>query len=115
MKAGDMYFVSGQVGVDPETKEAAADITAQTEQVMHNIEAVLSSQKLTMDNVVKTTIFVADMGDFADVNAVYEQYFTDPKPARATVAVKELPRVASKPILVEIEVVATTTKRSLDD
>ncbi|MEK7152903.1 MAG: Rid family detoxifying hydrolase [Patescibacteria group bacterium] len=108
-KAGDLYFVSGQIGVDPATKTASADIAEQTHQVFANLKDVLTSVGLDLDRVVKTTIFLTDMADFAVVNEVYVGYFAEPRPARGTVAVKELPRVAGDiPIKIEIEAVAST-------
>lgn len=114
VKTGNLYFVSGQVGIDPETGDASNDIAKQTSQVMCNLEAALSRYDLSMDNVVKTTIYVTDMEYFKQVNEIYEGFFSDPKPARATVAVKELPRVSESPLLVEIEAVASDHGR-LDD
>lgn len=111
VKTGNLYFVSGQVGIDPDTGDAPSDISEQTSQVMCNLEAALSRYDLNMDSIVKTTIYVTDMEHFAKVNEIYEGFFSDPKPARATVAVKELPRVASKPLLVEIEAVASDPGR----
>lgn len=106
-QAGNMYFVSGQVGVNPNTKTAPADVTGQTEQVLANLKNVLATVDLTLNDVVKTTIYVTDMGTFADINAVYEQYFDAPRPARSTVGVRELPHVAGDTtLLVEIEAVA---------
>ena len=105
--AGNLYFVSGQVGIDPESKKAPADIKAQTEQVILNIKAVLDTKNLSLDNVVKTTVYVTDMADFAAMNEVYANYFDSVKPARATVAVKELPRVGGDvDIVIEIDAVA---------
>jgi len=111
VKTGNLYFVTGQVGIDPDTGDAPSDISEQTSQVMCNLEAALSRYDLNMDSIVKTTIYVTDMEHFAKVNEIYEGFFSDPKPARATVAVKELPRVASKPLLVEIEAVASDPGR----
>lgn len=106
-KAGSTYYISGQVGIDPKTKAAENDISAQTRQVMENMRAVLASENLTMNDVVRCGIFVTDMGDFAKVNAVYETFFDAPRPARSTVCVRELPRVAGDtPVLVEIDAVA---------
>jgi len=115
IKSGHLYFVSGQIGVDPESGDTPADVSSQTSQVMCNIEAALSRFDLGMDNIVKTTIYVTDMADFGKVNEIYEGFFADPKPARATVAVKELPRVAKRPLLVEIEAVASDHKRTDDE
>jgi len=103
VKSGQMLYCSGQIPLDPATGEmVAGDITAQTERVMKNITAVLSAAGAGFDDVVKTTIYLVDMGDFASVNKVYGNYFNTHKPARSTVAVKSLPRGA----LVEIEVIA---------
>ena len=106
IKAGTSYYVSGQVGVDPSTKTCVADITSQTRQVMANMKDVLSTVGLDMSNVVKTTVFLADMGDFAAMNDEYVIHFDEPRPARSTVAVKELPRLADTLLLVEVEAVA---------
>ncbi|MGM9800464.1 MAG: RidA family protein [Muribaculaceae bacterium] len=100
--AGPFLFISGQIPVNPETGAIAEGITAQTAQSIANIKAILAEAGLTIDNVVKTTVFLADMGDFAAMNAVYAENFTAPFPARSAVAVKELP----KQVLVEIEVIA---------
>ena len=104
VKSGQMLYCSGQIPLDPATGEmVSGDITDQTGRVMKNITAVLSAAGAGFDNVVKTTIYLVDMGDFASVNEVYGHYFNTHKPARSTVAVKSLPRGA----LVEIEVIAT--------
>jgi len=103
VKSGNMLYCSGQIPLDPATGEmVSGDITDQTGRVMKNITAVLSAAGAGFDNVVKTTIYLVDMGDFASVNEVYGHYFNTHKPARSTVAVKSLPRSA----LVEIEVIA---------
>ena len=95
-------FISGQIPVNPATGEIPEGIEAQAAQSMANIKAILAEAGLTMDNVVKTTVFLADMSLFADMNKVYAENFTAPFPARSAVAVKELP----KQVLVEIEVIA---------
>ncbi len=100
--AGSFVFISGQIPVNPETGNIPEGITAQTAQSISNIKAILAEAGLSVDNVVKTTVFLADMGDFAAMNAVYAENFTSPFPARSAVAVKELP----KQVLVEIEVIA---------
>ena len=100
--SGDMLFASGQLGIDPVTGEFPEGVTAQTEQVFRNIKAILAEAGFTIDQVVKTTCFLADMGDFAAMNAVYEQQFTGAFPARSAFAVKTLPKNS----LVEIEVIA---------
>lgn len=106
-RAGNFFFVAGQVGVDPDTRTAQAGVIEQTTQVLENLKHVLATAGLTMDDVVKTTIFLADMSDFASVNDVYVGYFNEPRPTRSTVCAKELPRVGGEvPILVEIDAVA---------
>ena len=115
VKSGDLYFVSGQVGVSPETGDAPTDIQSQTSQVMMNMKDVLARYQLDMDNVVKTTIYVTDMEHFGKVNEIYQGFFGTPRPARATVAVKELPRVAKTKLLVEIEAIASTSKRDVSE
>lgn len=100
--AGSFIYTSGQLPIDPATGLMAADITGQTKQSLSNVKAILEGAGVTMDNVIKTTVFLADMGDFAAMNAVYETFFSAPYPARSAVAVKTLPKNA----LVEIEVIA---------
>ena len=103
VRAGDLVFCSGQIALDPATGEmVTGDVMLQTERVMTNIAAVLAAAGTGFDNVVKTTIFLVEMGDFAAVNEVYGRSFPNHKPARSTVAVRNLPRGA----LVEIEVTA---------
>lgn len=105
-KAGDYFFVSGQVGVDPKTKKAGETIEEQTEQVLENLKALVEAEGLSMANVVKTTIYLTDMGDFNAVNKIYPEFFYPPRPARAAVGVNELPRVAGgTKVLIEIEAV----------
>ena len=99
---GSFVFISGQIPVNPATGEIPEGIEAQAAQSMANIKAILAKAGLTMDNVVKTTVFLADMSLFADMNKVYAENFTAPFPARSAVAVKELP----KQVLVEIEIIA---------
>lgn len=103
VKANGMLFCSGQIALDPATGEiVAGGVAAETERVMENIAAVLAAAGTGFDRVVKTTVFLADMGDFGVVNEIYGRCFVDHKPARSTVAVRSLPRGA----LVEIEVLA---------
>ncbi len=100
--AGDFLYLSGMMPIDPETGALEpADISLQAQRIMKNVEAVLAEAGLTQENVVKTTCFLSDMGNFAAFNAVYGAYFTS-KPARSCVAVRELPKSA----LVEVEVIA---------
>jgi 2-iminobutanoate/2-iminopropanoate deaminase len=103
IRAGDFVFLSGQIPLDPATGEMVTDgIAAQTRRVMENLRAVLSAAGASFEQVVRTTIFLADLGDFGAVNAVYGEYFPGEPPARATVQVAALPRGA----LVEIDAVA---------
>ncbi len=100
---GNMLYASGQLGLDPATGNfVPGGVTEQTEQVFKNIRAILEEAGLTIANVVKTTCFLADMSDFAAMNAVYEKQFTGDFPARSAVAVKTLPKNG----LVEIEIIA---------
>ncbi|MDR1682334.1 MAG: RidA family protein [Candidatus Symbiothrix sp.] len=104
IRTGNFVFLSGQLGIDPATGNfVEGGVTEQTEQVFKNIKAVLSEAGLNLDNVVKTTVFLSDMQDFASMNTVYENHFTDPYPARSAVAVKTLPKNG----LVEIEVIVS--------
>ncbi|KYG65444.1 reactive intermediate/imine deaminase [Bdellovibrio bacteriovorus] len=103
VQMGDFLFCSGQISIDPKTNEVfTGDIKTQTQMVMKNIEAVLTAGGMNFSNIVKTTIFITNMNDFATVNEVYAQYFKDAPPARSTVAVAGLP----KGVNVEIEVLA---------
>ncbi len=102
MRAGGYLFASGQLGLDPATGNLRDGIEAQTRQALSNIKAVLAEAGADMDDVVKTTIFLADMADFATVNALYAEMFQQEPPARSTVQVAALPKNG----LVEIEVVA---------
>lgn len=102
VKAGNLIFVSGQLPIDAATGEMPSDIKTQTAQSIKNIKAILSEAGASLDNVVKTTVFLADMSLFAPMNEVYAEYFNATYPARAAFAVKELPKKA----LVEIEVIA---------
>lgn len=99
---GAFVFASGQIPINPTTGEIPAGIEQQTAQAIANVKAILAAAGLTIDNVVKTTVFLADMGEFAEMNKVYAQHFTEPFPARSAVAVKDLP----KAVRVEIEVIA---------
>ena len=102
---GSELFCSGQIALDPQTGElVGGDATAQTQRVIENLGAVLCAAGYSFADVVKTTIFLIDMNDFAAVNAVYEKYFDATKPARSTVAVAALPRGAR----VEIDCIART-------
>lgn len=101
---GDFVYTSGQIAINPATGEVeAADIVGQTEQIMKNLGEVLLASGSSFEKAVKTTCFLADMGDFAAFNEVYGKYFTG-KPARSCVAVRTLP----KNVLAEVEVIAST-------
>ena len=103
IQVGNLVFASGQIPIDPATGNfVAGGVREQARQLLTNVKAILDEAGLTLDNVVKTTVFLADMNDFADVNAVYAEFFAEPYPARSAVAVKTLPKGA----LVEIEVIA---------
>ncbi len=103
IRVGPFLFLSGQIGIDPETgRLVEGGIREQTEQVLKNLEAVLAAAQASLSNVVKTTVYLADLGEFQQMNEVYAQYFSSWKPARATVEVSRLPMGAR----VEIEAVA---------
>ena len=102
ISVGDLFFTSGQIALDPATGAVVGqDIAAQTQQVMRNLAALLEAAGTDFTKVIKTTCFLADMGDFAVFNEIYAQYFTG-KPARSCVAVKTLP----KNVLVEVDTIA---------
>lgn len=103
IRAGQFLFLSGQVGFDPATGQLVpGGISEQTHRILQNIAAILSAAGLSFDHVVKTTVFLADMNDFAAMNDIYASYFKSPAPARSTVQAARLPRDAR----VEIEVIA---------
>jgi len=103
IKTGNILFLSGQIGLIPKTMEfKGPDIIAQTEQVFDNMDAVLQEAGMTFDNIVKTTVLLADMNDFTKMNSVYVKFFREPYPARAAYAVATLPKCAK----VEIEAIA---------
>ena len=103
IKAGHLLFLSGQIPLDPSTGAiVAGGIQAQTEQVMRNIAALLEAAGAGFEHVVRTTVFLVDMNEFAAMNAVYAMFVKDPPPARATVEVSRLPR----DVRVEIDVIA---------
>ncbi len=102
IRSGDMVFCSGQLGIDPSTGELVEGVEAQAERALRNLQSVLDAAGLGWDDVVKTTIFLADMADFAAVNAVYARFMPDPPPARSTIQVAALPKAG----LVEIEAIA---------
>ena len=103
IRIGDFLYTSGQISLDPETMEMiTGDIEVETEKVLKNIEAILKEDGLSLNNIIKTTVYLTDLSEFARMNQVYENFFTDTKPARACVQVAALPKGAK----VEIDVVA---------
>ena len=95
VRAGDLLFVSGQVPIDPETgKLIDGDAAAQTHRVLRSLDAIVRAAGATLDDVVKTTVYLADMNDFVTMNRVYATWFADPAPARAAVQVARLPKDA---------------------
>ena len=102
IEVGNLVITSGQLPINPATGEMPSDIEGQAHQSLQNVKAILEAAGTSLNNVVKTSVFLADMNDFAAMNTVYAQYFTEPYPARSAVAVKTLPKNA----LVEIEVMA---------
>ena len=103
IQMGDFLFTSGQLGIIPETGELAQGVEAQTEWALKNLGAILEQAGMSYANVLKTTVFVADLADFAKVNAIYQQYFEGTYPARSCVQVAALPKGG----LVEIECIAS--------
>ena len=103
VRIGDLLFSAGQIPLDPLSGNlVAGDITAQTERVLQNVKVILDDQQLTFANVLKTTVFLTNLADFAAMNEVYAKYFTSDFPARSTIQVAALPKGAN----VEIEIVA---------
>ena len=102
VKAGNIVFTSGQLGIIPETGELAEGVEAQAEQAIQNIQVVLEEAGYTLNDVVKTTVFLADMKDFATINVIYAKYFNENKPARSCVQAAALPKGG----LFEMEVIA---------
>jgi 2-iminobutanoate/2-iminopropanoate deaminase len=106
-EVGNLLFVSGQVGVNPANGAAPKDVAGQTERALLNLENLLQKARASLDDVIKTTVFLTDMANVEAMNTVYEQRFGMPRPTRSTVGVKELPRMAGDTeLLVEIEAVA---------
>ena len=103
VRVGDLLFCAGQIPLDPATGQLVpGDIKAQTQRVLENVKCILDDQGLTFANVVKSTVFLTNLAEFAGMNEIYSQYFTGDFPARSTIQVAALPRAAS----VEIEVIA---------
>lgn len=104
IRAGDFLFLSGQIPIDPATGErVTGDVKRQTQQVLNNLKGILESQGMGMENVVKVTVFLKDMGSFSQMNEVYATYFSSQPPARSTVEVSGL----AKNVDVEIEAIAS--------
>ena len=107
-----VVYISGHTGTDLQTKLIAKDITSQTRYCLNAIAATLANHGLTMQDVIKTTVFLKDMDDFAAMNEEYAKHFDQPYPARSTVEVACLPKIAlNAPLLVEIEAIAVRTSR----
>lgn len=104
IEAGDFIYISGQIGINPETGEVAEGIEVQTNQVMHNLQAILTEAGTDVSQVVKFTIYIDSMDNFATVNDIYGGYLSKPYPARATVEVSKLP----KNVLIEMDAVVYT-------
>jgi 2-iminobutanoate/2-iminopropanoate deaminase len=102
IRSGELVFTAGQIGLDPATGELVDGVAEQADRALRNLTAILDAAGTSPERVIKTTVFLADMGDFAAVNEVYARHFSQPFPARSTVAVAGLPKGA----LVEIEAVA---------
>lgn len=103
IKANGFVFVSGQIAIDPATQQlATGDVAAQTDRVLRNVSGILEAAGTNLGKVLRSTVFLKNMGDFAAMNAVYGKYFTSSPPARSTVEVARLPRE----VLVEIDVIA---------
>lgn len=97
-----VYYFSGQIGINPQTNEMSSDFNEQLDQIMNNIDGLLEHCKITREHILKTTIFLTDLGNFSKVNDAYVKFFKDPYPARSCVEVPALPKGA----VVEIEVIA---------
>ena len=108
IRAAGMIFTSGQIAIDPATQQVmAGDVAAQTDRVLKNLAAILQASGSNLDKVLRCTVFLKNMGDFAAMNEVYGRYFTQTPPARSTVEVARLP----KDVLVEIDVIALALKK----
>lgn len=102
IKIGELVYTSGQIPVDPATGNVSLDVKEQARQSLNNVKAILEEAGTSMDKVIKTTVFIKDMNDFAGINEVYAQFFKEPYPARSCVEVARLP----KDVKIEIEVIA---------
>ncbi len=104
-KAGNLYFISGQIGINPETMVADSGIIGQTKQALENLKRLLSENNLDIKNTAKTTVYLKNMTDFTAMNEVYVTCFQEPRPARTCVEVSKLPILADNELLIEIEAV----------
>ena len=112
VRAGSMVFCAGQIPLDPKSGQIVSqDVAEQTRRVLDNLTAVLKSERLTLSDVVKTTVFVTDLADFQTINEIYAKYFSAQPPARSTVQVAALPKAAR----VEIEAIAVADDQARDD
>ena len=112
VRAGSMVFCAGQIPLDPKSGQIVSqDVAEQTRRVLDNLTAVLKSERLTLSDVVKTTVFVTDLADFQTINEIYAKYFSTQPPARSTVQVAALPKAAR----VEIEAIAVADDQARDD
>ena len=112
VRAGSMVFCAGQIPLDPKSGQIVSqDVAEQTRRVLDNLTAVLKSERLTLSDVVKTTVFVTDLADFQTINEIYARYFSTQPPARSTVQVAALPKAAR----VEIEAIAVADEQARDD
>ena len=112
VRAGSMVFCAGQIPLDPKSGQIVSqDVAEQTRRVLDNLTAVLKSERLTLSDVVKTTVFVTDLADFQMINEIYAKYFSTQPPARSTVQVAALPKAAR----VEIEAIAVADDQARDD
>lgn len=100
--SGNLLFCSGQIPVNPATGTIPEGIAAQAEQALTNVKSLIEAAGASIDNVIKTTVFIKDMNDFAEINGIYAKYFTEPFPARSCVEVARLP----KDVLLEVEAIA---------
>ncbi len=106
VKIGNFLFISGQLPINPSTGEIKGDIKIQTRQTLENIKSILSSADMSLQDIVKTTVFLQDLNDFNSMNEVFQEYFANDPPARACVEVSKIPKGA----LIEIESIAATNK-----
>lgn len=103
VKLGDLIFTSGQIPLNPITGEMPESIEEQTKQALENVKAILDAKGLSMDNIIKTTVFMTDLNDFTKMNDIYATYFNGEKPARSAIEISKLPKGAK----IEIEAIAT--------